>query len=66
MEKLDDRLVGLREMARILDVQPSFLYGLTRIQAKGGNDFPTVRVGKYCKFRPGEVIHYFENKTKKG
>ncbi len=62
----DDRLVGLREMARILDVHHSFLYELTRRQAKGESDFPVVRVGKYCKFRPKDVIEYFEKKTRSG
>jgi len=57
---VDDRLVGLREMARVLDVKPSFLYGLTRLHASG---LPQVRVGKYVKFRPADVIRYFESTT---
>jgi len=64
LSAVDEKLVGLREMARILDVHPSFLYGLTRLQAKGKNDLPVVRVGKYIKFWPGKTIQYFENRSK--
>lgn len=60
----DEKLVGLREMAQILDVHPSFLYGLTRLQAKGENDLPVIRVGKYLKFRPRKTINYFEDKSR--
>ena len=53
----DSELVDVREMALILKVPPSWLYERTR---KGSNAIPQVRLGKYVRFRPNEVVKFFE------
>ena len=49
------RLVNVEEMARILGVPVSWLYQRTR-----ANAIPCVRVGKYVRFKPEEVLASFQ------
>lgn len=55
IEQLEDRqLVGVHEMARILQVPESWLYRKTRF-----HEIPCVRIGKYVRFEPDKVIAHF-------
>ena len=49
------RLVNVEEMANILGVPTSWLYQRTRL-----NTIPCVRVGKYVRFKPEEVLAFFQ------
>ena len=49
------RLVNVEEMASILGVPTSWLYQRTRLNA-----IPCVRVGKYVRFKPEEVLASFQ------
>ena len=49
------RLVNVEEMAQILGVPVSWLYQRTRL-----NTIPCVRVGKYVRFKPEEVLASFQ------
>ena len=49
------RLVNVEEMANILGVPVSWLYQRTRL-----NTIPCVRVGKYVRFKPEEVVTFFQ------
>ena len=49
------RLVNVEEMARILGVPVSWLYQRTRLKT-----IPCVRVGKYVRFKPEEVLASFQ------
>ena len=53
-----DRLVDVREMARILNVPVSWLYDRTR---KGA--IPSIRIGKYVRFNSEEVLAFFRAKS---
>lgn len=57
MEKSEtpvEKLVNVREMARILDVPVSWLYERTRL-----GTIPCIRIGKYVRFDPLEVLTFF-------
>lgn len=49
-----EKLVDVREMARILDVPVSWLYERTRLRT-----IPCIRIGKYVRFDPAEVLVFF-------
>lgn len=55
-------LLTIREMARRLSVPVSWLYARTRLR---DSDFPTVRVGKYCRFDPEAVMTWLRNESEK-
>ena len=55
--QLDTKLVNVQEMARILGVAESWLYERTR---RGPKAIPLVRLGKYVRFRPDQVVKFFE------
>lgn len=57
--QLNTKLVDVREMAQILGVAESWLYQRTRLGSKA---IPLVRVGKYVRFRPDEVVKFLERK----
>ncbi len=59
-----EKLVGLDEGAEIVNVKKSYFYSLTRQARRGGNDFPVIFIGKYCKFRPSQLIAWFEAQSK--
>jgi len=60
MDFIEDEteLKTLDEMAAILRVPKSWLYGKTRLRGEDG--IPHVRIGKYIRFRPRVVIAWAE------
>lgn len=52
-------LVGVEEIAQILHVPKSWIYQRTRF---GNEAIPHLRVGKYVRFNPEEVIEFLKNK----
>ena len=50
-------LLNVKEIAKLLNVQPSWIYQRTM---KGQDGIPHVRIGKYVRFRPDEVLKFFE------
>ncbi len=54
-----ERLVNVQEMARILGVPPSWIYQRTQ---HGQGAIPFVKLGKYVRFDPQQVIAFFEAK----
>lgn len=54
------QLVSVPEMADILKVPVSWLYGRTRF---GEKSIPHVKFGKYIRFNPEEVIEFFRQKA---
>lgn len=53
------RLVTVQEMAEILRVPRSWLYERTRL-----NQIPHLKLGRYVRFEPEQVISYFKEKQK--
>jgi len=56
---LQNTLVDVIKMASLLNVPKSWLYQRTRF---GTDAIPHVRVGKYVRFNPEEVIEFLKNK----
>ncbi len=56
-----NELLTPREMAEILRTPLSWIYGQTRL--KGENTIPTVRVGKYIRFKKNEVLSWLEQQA---
>ena len=54
-------LKDIREMARILKVPKSWLYGQTRLRGPG--TIPRLYVGKYLRFDPAQVIAWLQEKA---
>jgi predicted DNA-binding transcriptional regulator AlpA len=54
MEPQQNDLKDITEMARILKVRKCWLYGQTRQRGKG--TIPHLRLGKYLRFQPEDVI----------
>ncbi len=54
-----DKLIDAEEMAAILKVDVSWLYQRTRL---GQAEIPHVKLGKYVRFDPNEVLEFFKNK----
>ena len=52
-----EKLVDVREMARILNVPVSWLYERTRL-----GTIPCLRIGKYVRFDPAEVLAFFRGR----
>jgi len=50
------KLVTVQQLAEILHVPPSWIYQRTRL---GLEAIPFVRIGKYVRFDPGEVLDFF-------
>jgi excisionase family DNA binding protein len=53
---MDQNLVGIKTMAKKLDVPISWLYSRTRI-----NEIPHYKVGKYVKFDESEVMKWLKD-----
>lgn len=53
------KLIDVQEMARILNVPVSWLYERTRV-----GTIPCVRIGKYVRFDPQEVLTFFRGQAK--
>ena len=56
-----EQLIGVKEMASILGVPKSWLYQRTRF---GQDKIPHLRVGKYVRFNPDEVINFLKETEK--
>ena len=52
-------LVSIKEMAKILDVKPSWIYQRTM---RGKAAIPHIKVGKYVRFKPEEVMKFLQDK----
>jgi excisionase family DNA binding protein len=61
---MDKELLTISELADRLKVQKSWLYSRTR--ERGPNSIPKVMVGKYLRFRLGDVIAWIEDKQHGG
>lgn len=57
------RLVNVRAMAEILGVPVSWIYGRTQL---GPSAIPFMKVGKYVRFDPEEVVAFFQVKGTDG
>lgn len=53
-----ERLLTVEEVAALLQVPPSWVYGRTRGRAV--NRLPGYRLGKYWRYRRGEVLAWLE------
>ena len=56
---MNQNLISIKEMAKILDVPVSWLYSRTRT-----NEIPHFKVGKYVKFSPEAVLQWIQEKNK--
>jgi len=57
----DVTFLGIRKMARKLDVPVSWLYARTRT-----NEIPHYKLGKYVKFRLPEIMKWLKEKSERG
>lgn len=55
----NENLITVEEMAGKLNVPASWIYQRTRLGQKA---IPHVRVGKYVRFNPDEVVAFFRKK----
>ena len=55
----NENLITVEEMAAKLTVPARWIYQRTRLGQKA---IPHVRVGKYVRFNPDEVVAFFRNK----
>lgn len=53
----EDALLTPKEMAKILNVPISWIYQRTSI---GQEAIPYIKMGKYVRFKPEEVIDFFK------
>ena len=58
---MNQKFIGIKEMAKKLDVPVSGLYSRTRTK-----EIPFYRVGKYCKFNESEVMNWVKGQNKNG
>lgn len=54
-----ERLVGPKELAEILQVPVSWIYQRTRL---GPQALPFIRVGRYVRFDPQQVIAFLKER----
>jgi len=54
---MEKEFVGVRDVARMLGVKPSWVYSRTRRVASG---IPYYRIGKYIKFNLDEVNEWLK------
>jgi len=55
------KLIDIRELAALLHVPVSWLYERTRT-----GTIPCIRLGKYIRFNPQEVLAFFRSKSADG
>ena len=55
-----DKLLTVKEMAEILSVPISWLYQRTRL---GQDVIPHIKMGKYVRFKPDEVIAFLREQA---
>ena len=58
----DDELLTPSELARILKVPLSWVYGRTR--RRRGERLPHIRLGKYIRFVEADVRHYLNRQKR--
>ena len=58
---MEERLIGVNELAEILGTPPSWVYSRTRETGSGA--IPRIMVGKYVKFRIDDVMAWLEKKN---
>ena len=58
----DHRLLTVREVADLLSVPVSWVYGRTRRRSAGR--IPGIRLGKYWRFRREEVVQWIDRNRK--
>ena len=56
----EDRLIDIKELAKILNVPVSWIYQRTRL---GVEAIPHIKVGKYVRFNLQEVVEFLRNKA---
>lgn len=54
-----NKRVNADELSKIQDVPVSWIYQRTRL---GQDEIPHIKMGKYLRFNPEEVIQFFRNK----
>jgi excisionase family DNA binding protein len=59
----NENLATPQEMAAILNVPVSWIYRRTRL---GSVAIPHIKMGKYVRFKPAEVIDFFKAKENSG
>ena len=52
------QLLAINDMAKILNVPVSWIYGKTRT-----NEIPHLKVGKYVRFNPDKVLEWIEQQS---
>ena len=57
---MTEQLLTVEELANELKTPVSWVYGQTR--RKGDDSIPTLRVGKYLRFRLADVLAWLERK----
>ena len=58
---MSEQLLTVLELSKELKAPPSWIYSRTR--QTGPDAIPVIRVGKYCRFRLGEVLEWLEQKS---
>ena len=59
VDRSNSKLVDVHETARILHVPTSWIYQRTR---PASERIPVVRLGKYVRFNPEEVVMFFKRR----
>jgi excisionase family DNA binding protein len=57
MERKDEELLTIRELADALKIPPTTIYYLHK-----KSDWPVFRVGRHLRFRLGDVLAHLEEK----
>jgi excisionase family DNA binding protein len=55
------RLLTIKQVAELLQVPESWVYGRTRVRYHGR--LPGVRIGKYWRFRESDIIAWLESQN---
>ena len=59
---MTERLVDVKELAKILNLPVSWIYDRTR---QGPTAIPHIKFGKHLRFNPEEVTKFFREKENK-
>ena len=58
---MNQKLIGVNELAEVLGVPPSWIY--TRTRQTGPGSIPRINVGKYIKFEIDKVMDWLKEKN---
>jgi len=58
---ISEELLTVKEAAEMLKVKPSFLYESSR---PGNNRIPSIKVGRYRRFRWSDLLAHFQGPQK--